>query len=267
MNQHPPNALDPSAQTDQVPTTNPPRQAAATATSVPPIAGTSAADASAGGSAPPREAFETCQECGAPMSRQQRYCVNCAARRSGADNPSTQYFAAASRWRRRGGVRQEPEIRRVGKPAAVAALCLLPVAIAGGILIGRGDSGSGVSDAALLAAMNSGGGATAAATTGETGATAKTVADTSTTGEVLKSDFKLDDGYTVKIDLLPVSSTDSASAKAAASAAEGKGAKDVGVINPSDFQLKPDQGTEDYVLFSGQFKSKGEADKALASRK
>jgi len=216
----------------------------------------------------PAGAFEACQECGAPMSRQQRYCVNCAARRPGADNPASQYFAAASRWRRRGGVKQEQVVKKVGKPAAVAALALLPVAIAAGVLIGRGNSGSGVDDDALLAALNSGPAVAATATTGDTGATETPVADTGDSGgEVLKSDFSLDDGYTVKIDLLPVSSTNNQSATAAKSAAQKKGAKDVGVINPSDFQLKPDQGTENYILYSGEFKSKGEADSALAKLK
>lgn len=203
-------------------------------------------------------AFEKCHECGAPMSLQQRYCVECASRRPGANNPASMYFAAATRWRRRGGVKTGPEVKRVGKAAAVAALALIPAALAVGVFIGRGNSGSGVDEEALLAALGPGAGVAQTGTTGTDGATTETVAD-----KVLQSDFTLKDGYTVKLELLPVSSTTEESVAASKSSAEGKGASDVGLINPSDFLLKPDQGTENYILYSGEFKSKGEADKAL----
>ena len=45
--------------------------------------------------------YEPCQECGAPLDAQQRYCVNCAARRANGANPASRYFAAASRRARR----------------------------------------------------------------------------------------------------------------------------------------------------------------------
>jgi len=57
--------------------------------------------------------YESCQECGAPLDRQQRYCVNCAARRSDASNPAARYFAAASRDRRRVGATASVALRNV----------------------------------------------------------------------------------------------------------------------------------------------------------
>ena len=45
--------------------------------------------------------YEPCEECGAPLDPQQRYCVNCAARRGNGANPSSRYFAAMSKKARR----------------------------------------------------------------------------------------------------------------------------------------------------------------------
>ncbi len=148
--------------------------------------------------------YEKCQECGAPLDRQQRYCVNCAARRSDIANPSSQYFASASRRRRQAtrpaGAAAQP---RTSRAAAVGFFALLPVAVAIGVLVGR--SGNGSSDQALLdalrrqdAAIAASGGAGTAATGGGSGA----LASTAESGPVT-SDFKLKKGYTVKIGTLP----------------------------------------------------------------
>lgn len=241
-------------------TIDPPAAAAA------PGAGSPATNGHSGPHAPPSPLggpFEPCQECGAPMDRQQRYCVNCAARRADAENPSSQYFAAANRWRRRGGHRRSEPDRSTSRAAAVGFFALLPIAVAIGVLIGRGGSSSGPDEAALLHALRNG---QATASTAGGAASAATVSDQRGSGpaKVLSSDFSLKEGYTVKIDLLPVSSTDQAAADSAKSAAEKKGAKKVGIINPSDFQLTPSQGTSNYILYSGEFMSKSEASRALA---
>ncbi len=134
------------------------------------------------------------------------------------------------------------------------------------MLIGRGGSGSGTDEAALLHALQNRGATASTAASG--GAAASTVADQSGgASKILSSDFSLKQGYTVKIEALPVSSTDQAAADSAKSAAEKKGAKDVGIINPSDFQLTPSQGTSNYILYSGEFNSKAEASRALAGLK
>ena len=49
----------------------------------------------------PQTHYEPCEECGAPMDPQQRYCVNCAARRGNGANPASRYFAAMSKKARR----------------------------------------------------------------------------------------------------------------------------------------------------------------------
>ena len=85
--------------------------------------------------------YEPCEECGAPMDPQQRYCVNCAARRGNGANPSSRYFAAMSKQARRpltaaAGERPAPGSRA----AAVGFFALLPIAVAIGVVVGRSGS-------------------------------------------------------------------------------------------------------------------------------
>jgi hypothetical protein len=97
-------------------------------------------------------AYEPCEECGAPMDPQQRYCVNCAARRGNGANPASRYFAAMSKRSRRplvGPARKPPATSRA---AAVAFFALLPLAVGLGLVVGRsGSDGDGNSEALLQA--------------------------------------------------------------------------------------------------------------------
>jgi hypothetical protein len=98
------------------------------------------------------QAHEPCEECGAPMDPQQRYCVNCAARRGNGANPASRYFAAMSKRSRRplvGPARKPPATSRA---AAVAFFALLPLAVGLGLVVGRsGSDGDGNSEALLQA--------------------------------------------------------------------------------------------------------------------
>jgi hypothetical protein len=117
--------------------------------------------------------YEPCDECGAPMDAQQRYCVNCAARRASGANPSSRYFAAMSRKARRAPVRAQQKPGRGSRAAAVSFFALLPIAVAIGVMVGR--AGSGEDDSALLEALrHQAAGSTAA--TGSTSPTASTAA-------------------------------------------------------------------------------------------
>jgi hypothetical protein len=95
--------------------------------------------------------YEACEECGAPLDRQQRYCVECAARRGNGANPSSRYFAAMSKRDRRPLTRPQAKGSSGSRAAAVAFFALLPVAVAIGVVVGR--SGSGGSEDALLQAL------------------------------------------------------------------------------------------------------------------
>jgi len=97
------------------------------------------------------QAFEPCEECGAPMDPQQRYCVNCAARRGNGANPASRYFAVMSKRSRRPLTPPPPKQGVSSRAAAVGFFSLLPLAVALGVMVGRGDSGESNSDALLQA--------------------------------------------------------------------------------------------------------------------
>ena len=97
------------------------------------------------------QAFEPCEECGAPMDPQQRYCVNCAARRGNGANPASRYFATMSKRARRPPARPAAKQSPAGRAAAVAFFALLPLAVGLGVVVGRSGSGGGDNDALLQA--------------------------------------------------------------------------------------------------------------------
>jgi len=103
------------------------------------------------------------------MDPQQRYCVNCAARRGNGANPASRYFAAMSKRARRQAA--SPLAGPAAKPsptsraAAVGFFALLPIAVALGVMVGRSNSSGGDSEA-LLQALRERGAATATATAG-----------------------------------------------------------------------------------------------------
>ncbi|HET7508946.1 MAG TPA: hypothetical protein VFJ65_01730 [Solirubrobacterales bacterium] len=98
------------------------------------------------------QTFEPCEECGAPMDPQQRYCVNCAARRGNGANPSSRYFAAMSKKARRPLSAPPSKASPTSRAAAVGFFALLPLAVALGVMVGRGNS-SGNDNEALLQAL------------------------------------------------------------------------------------------------------------------
>jgi hypothetical protein len=95
---------------------------------------------------------ELCEECGAPLDPQQRYCVNCAARRGNGANPSSRYFATMSQRARRPVARPPAKAGPGSRAAAVGFFALLPLAVAIGVVVGRTGSGEG-NDEALLEAL------------------------------------------------------------------------------------------------------------------
>jgi hypothetical protein len=200
--------------------------------------------------------YEPCGACGAPLDEQQRYCVECGTSRRHPGDPVARYFADAAARRRVPPPAAGPVVaaggRHVENRWIAAALALIPVAAAIGVLVGHHGNG-GTSDAQLLAALRgSGAAAGSAAPAGSPAAAA-----------AIPSDFSLPKGYVVKLGTLPGRGTGAAAVARAKRAARSKGAPGVGVINPSDFVLRPASGSS-YVLYSGQFKTRSEAVRALA---
>ena len=197
-------------------------------------------------------AYASCEECGAPLDEKQRYCVSCGARRRDKGGPAVQYFASAGRRTRRGAGRAPAGSG--ARAAAVLFFVVLPIAVAIGVLVGKGNGNNDQGIADAIKSLQAGG--------GSGGQLASTAATTPIT-----SDFTLDKGYTVELKTLPVDGTDQAAVDSAKQGATSQGAADVGIINTSEFTVTPAPPANTYVLYSGQFKSKAEASKALGKLK
>src|SRR3954454_17927953 len=205
-----------------------------------------AATKTAAGSA----SYATCEECGAPLDEKQRYCVSCGARRRDKGGPATRGFATSGRRVRRGpGKATGPSGARA---AAVLFFVVLPIAGAIGVLVGKGNGNDNKDLADAIQNLQAGGAGSQLAST--------------TASRPITSDWTLDKGYTVELKTLPQSS-DQATVDTAKKAASSQGAADVGIINPAEFPVTPAPRGGGYVLYSGQFKTKAEAAKAVAKLK
>ena len=101
------------------------------------------------------QGIEPCEECGAPMDPQQRYCVECAARRGNGSNPSSRYFAAMSKKSRRPLTKGQARPPGGGsRAAAVGFFALLPIAVALGVVVGRSGSGKTTTLRLILRLLN-----------------------------------------------------------------------------------------------------------------
>src|SRR3954469_20007769 len=95
--------------------------------------------------------YASCEECGAPLDERQRYCVSCGARRRDSGGPAVQYFASAGRSKRGSKRTAGPSGARA---AAVLFFVVLPIAVAVGVLVGKGNGG-GNNDQQLAEAIKS----------------------------------------------------------------------------------------------------------------
>jgi hypothetical protein len=217
-----------------------------------------------------QQQFLLCEQCQAPVDRDQRYCVRCGTRQTHAANPAVGYFAADAR-RRRTGNGAPPSRGSGGVRALVFALffALLPLAVGIGVLVGRGDSGA--NDKLIAALEKQKPVVVAAPGAAAPGASPSTAASTPSTAAShsgnLPSDFSLGSGFVVKLSTLPVRGTQRSAVTRAEQAARAKGATNVGLINPKDFTTTPKQGSTNYIIYSGQFKTRAEAQRALAKLK
>jgi hypothetical protein len=108
------------------------------------------------------------------MDPQQRYCVNCAARRGNGANPSSRYFAAMSKRARPPLTRPVAKQSPTSRAAVVGFFALLPIAVVIGVAIGRGGSSEGDNEALLKALRDRQATATSAAAGPTAAATAAT---------------------------------------------------------------------------------------------
>ncbi len=206
---------------------------------------------------------EPCRSCGAPLSDDQRYCLNCGGRRGDqrvdyrsllgdgrpAENGSASPLEASAP--KRTGLAESPL-------AAVLGIAVLGLMLLLGVLIGKGNSGEGSSPAPVVQV---GGGSTADTATKAGGGTSQEVADTGT----FSSDWPSGkSGYTVELGTLPKSGTSGADVEAQKKQAGAKGAPEVGALDSDQYASLP--GGK-YVIYSGVYDSKTKAEGALAKLK
>jgi hypothetical protein len=98
---------------------------------------------------PPR-----CDECGAAVDAEQRYCVNCGAHRRTANDPAARYFSQVTARSRAkaSAVARGREPRRGGSPLVLGlALAVIPVAVGVGVAVGRSSNND---DGKIIQALN-----------------------------------------------------------------------------------------------------------------
>jgi hypothetical protein len=190
-----------------------------------------------------------CPGCNAPLADDQRYCLECGARRNGARLPFVRRPTEAAQPPARPPDRSvdgvTPAIAAVGVAIAVLFLGV-------GVLIGRAGS-----DDAQLAGSKP--------TVVRVGGSAPTAAGTEqqASNTTVKSDWPAGkEGWTVQLQELP--KDDAAKVAAAKEAAEEKGAPDVGLLDTDQFEALP---PGNYIVYSGQFDSKAKAGAALSKLK
>lgn len=209
---------------------------------------------------------EQCDNCGAPVERMQRYCVECGGRRRHVNDPAARFLSTATA----GSRRQNRPVASRGKPSSGLGLALLlaaiPIAVGLGVLVGRASNNGDGKLIAALKAQKPEVVTTGAATSGPAARSA-TGTGSSTSVAALKSTFPLQSGYSVEIQTLPRKATTASAVAAAESAAKGKGAGQVGLILQSDFRITPAPPNGDEVIFSGAYHSQADAGKALAKLK
>jgi hypothetical protein len=195
---------------------------------------------------------EPCASCRAPLAADQRYCLECGTRRGGPrvaygdllTKRATPPPALAGATVPPG----PPPLSRTTGFNVALGLGVLLLALGVGVLIGNGgDEPQNVAASPQVVTVGGAGAGAAVAAT------------------EFASDWPSGrDGWTVELQELPVDGTDPAAVAAAKTAAQGKGAADVGALRSDDFgSLDPGS----YVVYSGVFSSKKQAAAALKGLK
>ena len=210
-------------------------------------------------------ATERCTGCGKPLAEDQRYCLNCGKRRGKARIEFENYLpeaggdgAGTPPPPAQGEVRpvppEDPDMRperEVTPLMAAVGLCGVAAILLIGVLIGRSGGGNDGSSAQPIYAS--------------TGAPAASTSSTSTTSTstTVSTDWpEGQEGYTIELATLPKDGTDAATVDSSKTELTSQGATDVGVLDSDQFGSLP---AGNYVLYSGVYTSKGEANTALQS--
>jgi hypothetical protein len=202
---------------------------------------------------------EPCARCAAPLAEDQRYCLECGERRTPMSSvllggPPSPAAARPEPTAPRPPASGGPHLERAERGNAVTVIAgvgVLLLAMGVGVLIGR--AGGSKQAAAPAQTISVATGAVSPTTSGASDASAFT--DDWPAGT---------NGYTVQLQTLPQASTHTSAVQAAKAAAGAKGAKRVGALKSEDFSSLTDGN---YVIYSGVYHKKAEAEKALKGLK
>jgi len=195
------------------------------------------------------------------MAADQRYCLECGERRlpmssvlaAGRPAPAdqaTQPLGGPTPPRPPGHGPDGFAAASNGTLTVIAGIGVLLLAMGVGVLIGRSTAAKPGTAAPQVITVNSGGG----------GSTASAPSGATFTGD-WPSGTK---GYTVQLQTLAQPGTAVSAVEAAKTAATAKGAKAVGALKSEEFSSLP---AGSYVIYSGVYHTRSEAQKALASLK
>jgi hypothetical protein len=108
-------------------------------------------EAAPGATSVAAETYQQCDECGAPVDKDQRYCVACGAHRRHVNDPATRYLSQATARSRTGraaaGSRSPRSGGRSRGLGTALVLALIPVVAAVGVMVGRSSNNN---DARLI---------------------------------------------------------------------------------------------------------------------
>jgi hypothetical protein len=210
---------------------------------------------------PTTDAAAQCASCGVPMATDQRYCLECGQRRlpmssvlegprpGGEQAPSASPATPAAPPRPPGSAPTESGAPANSTLTAIAGVGVLLLAMGVGVLIGRSTASKPGTAAPPVITVNAG---------GASGPNSNAASEASFTSD-WPSGTK---GYTVQLQTLPQSGTAVSAVEAAKSAATAKGAKSVGALRSEAFSSL---SGSDYVIYSGVYHKRSEAQKALAT--
>jgi hypothetical protein len=195
----------------------------------------------------------TCATCDAPLADDQRYCLECGARRNGARLPFMETGRAPQPGTPPAPPPPDRPLQAITPGMAAAGVALAVLFLGVGVLVGRSGSAS-ENVAAKPTVVRVAGGGTGPAASGTTQQASNTT---------VKGDWPPGKaGWTVQLQQL--AKDDPTKITAAKKAAEDKGAPDVGLIDTDEFESLP---PGNYIVYSGQFDSKEKATAALSKLK
>ncbi len=199
-------------------------------------------------------AAEKCASCGAPMAADQRYCLACGTRRGAPRVPLATTPAEGAPAEPATPAEQANRPADVSPLAAVIGIALLGGMLLIGVLIGRGDTSDDSPPAATIQVGETTGSTTTTPSSGSGGGSDSAPASVSSewpTGT---------DGFTVQINALPKSTATPESVDSAKQSALDDGAPAAAVLDSDLYSSLP---ADEYVIYSGVYTSRKEAEAAL----